>query len=155
MRPTHIVGWGGAGSRWKRLHILRKESCRGHQGRRNSLNNEDDNHDVEADEVQLRCLMSHQGKAAGKESEAKEPNLQARGGSSGLRDTRTAPPSRKSLSATPARPRGAAAPVADYLLGKDIVPLVHHRELHEEDERGGQVVEVVLAVFVSGERRVF
>lgn len=33
----------------------------------NSLHYEDDDHDVEADEVQLCCLVSHEGKATGQE----------------------------------------------------------------------------------------
>lgn len=39
-------------------------------------------------------------------------------------------------------------------MGKDIVPLVDHRELHQQDEGGRHVVEVVLAVVELGEGRV-
>jgi hypothetical protein len=42
----------------------------------NSLNDEDDDHNVEQDEVQLCSLVGHKGKAICQEWEAKDPDLQ-------------------------------------------------------------------------------
>lgn len=53
-----------------------RRGIQNHPGARaNSLNNEDDDHDMEDDEIQFCCLVSHEGKAIGDKCEAKEADL--------------------------------------------------------------------------------
>ena len=44
----------------------------------NSLHNENDDHNVEADEIQLCCLACHEGEAVREECKAKAPSLRGR-----------------------------------------------------------------------------
>lgn len=111
-----------------------------------SLEDEDDHHDVEQDEVQLCRLVGHEGKATRDEWAAKEAELRQAG-------ARAQVPSGAPRSLGRTRRPGGRRPGPTRLPRKDIVPLVHHRELREHHEGGGQVVEVVLAVPVPGERR--
>ena len=116
----------------------------------NSLHNENDDHHVEADEIQLCCLVCHEGKAVREECEAKAPNLPGRclvaQSCPTLCDPWTI--ARQAPLSTglprqeywggfpfPPPPRSCSEhPPPRRLLRKDIVPLVNHGELRQQDE---------------------